>query len=75
MHLQPHQGAMYFPELVSTFGAQAFAAHWSSDHFSAEKSERSEGDSAHIMGARPDGVSTPTVSKTGTFNQKQGYAL
>jgi hypothetical protein len=50
MHLQPHQGATYFPELVSTFGAQAFAAHWSSDHFSAEKSERSEGDSAHIMG-------------------------
>ena len=25
--------------------------------------------------ARLDGVSTPTVSKTGTFNQKQGYAL
>ena len=47
MHLQPHQGATYFAELVSTFGAQAFAAHWSSDHFSAEKSERSEGDSAN----------------------------
>ena len=25
--------------------------------------------------ARLDGVSTPTVSKTGTFNQKQGYTL
>src|SRR4029077_1166909 len=49
-HLQPDQGATYFPELVSTFGAQAFAAHWSSDQSSAEKSERSERDSAHITG-------------------------